>query len=135
MRRHRRHSIVAAGAVVALAGTFTVAAAALTPSDPLATHPAYEALNLPAAWDVTTGSPEVVIAIVDSGVEATHPDLTGSVRPGYDFVAQPTAQRPSTRTAQASPRRRRLAQNGIGGVGVLPLHGIRSRWSDRTASR
>jgi len=38
----------------------------------------------PAAWDVSTGSSAVPIAIVDSGIEATHPDLAGQmwVNPG-----------------------------------------------------
>ncbi len=36
------------------------------PDDPDAKHWAYGALNLPAAWDMTTGSPEIVIAVVDS---------------------------------------------------------------------
>jgi serine protease len=31
--------------------------------------------NIPAAWQVTTGSQEIVIAIVDSGVDYNHPDL------------------------------------------------------------
>ena len=39
--------------------------AALIPSDPQASHPTYAALSLPGAWDLTTGSPRVVIAIVD----------------------------------------------------------------------
>ena len=40
--------------IVAL-GFLTVGAAAATlPSDPLASHPAYAALNMPAAWDLTT---------------------------------------------------------------------------------
>lgn len=42
----------------------------------------------PAAWDLTQGSPDVIVAIVDSGVRATHPDLSGKILPGYDFVAQ-----------------------------------------------
>lgn len=43
-------------------------------------------LNLPSAWQVTQGSSTVVVAIVDSGVQADHPALQGRVLPGYDFV-------------------------------------------------
>ncbi len=42
-----------------------------------------KSVNLEPAWDITTGSPDVIIAIVDSGVDANHPDLRGRVLPGY----------------------------------------------------
>ncbi|MBN1861232.1 MAG: S8 family serine peptidase, partial [Candidatus Thermoplasmatota archaeon] len=32
-------------------------------------------IHAPAAWDIEQGSPEVVIAIIDTGIDATHPDL------------------------------------------------------------
>ena len=42
--------------------------------------------NLPPAWDVTRGTSDVVVAVIDTGI-TTHPDLAGQVLPGYDFVS------------------------------------------------
>ncbi len=36
-------------------------------------------LEMPAAWDKTTGRPEIVIAILDTGVNMTHPDLSAGI--------------------------------------------------------
>ena len=44
-------------------------------------------MNLPAAWDVTTGSGGIVVAILDTGIVA-HADIDPSRQlPGYDFVS------------------------------------------------
>ena len=47
----------------------------------------YPSINLPQAWDLTTGSPNVIVAVIDTGVLVNHPDLQGQLVPGYDFIA------------------------------------------------
>ena len=47
-------------------------------------------INAPAAWDITTGSRDVIVAMVDTGIAAGHPDLAGKLVAGYNFVADST---------------------------------------------
>lgn len=46
----------------------------------------YSALNLPAAWDVSTGGGAVTVAVLDTGI-VNHPDLNPRVVAGYDMVS------------------------------------------------
>lgn len=49
------------------------------------------AIDGPRAWDLTTGDPSIVVAVLDTGAMFDHPDLGrvdqgGKYLPGYDFV-------------------------------------------------
>ena len=44
-------------------------------------------ISVPAAWDTTTGDPSVVIAVVDTGIISSHPDIVGQLVDGYDFIS------------------------------------------------
>src|SRR5207247_8606247 len=98
-----------------------------TPNDqcyPLQWH--YPKINLPAAWDVTTGAP-VIVAVVDTGIRFDHQDLQGVTVQGYDFIdndSNPTD--PGCVTAPAGPSHgthvagtiAALTNNGVGVAGV-----------------
>ncbi len=43
-------------------------------------------IQAPQAWNFTTGLSNVIVAVLDSGIDASHPDLAGRIVPGYDFL-------------------------------------------------
>ena len=49
-----------------------------------------EGINLEPAWAITTGSANVVVAVLDTGI-LPHADLAGRTVPGYDFISNPAA--------------------------------------------
>ena len=113
---------------------------AVSYKDPL--FPAQSALtriNAPRAQAFSTGE-GVRIGVVDSGVDAAHPDLAARLAMNRDFVASGPA-----RGAAAEPHGTAVAavigadaQNGIGMVGVAPgasLVGLRACWQQGASGR
>ncbi|MFZ7111158.1 MAG: Ig-like domain-containing protein, partial [Desulfatiglandales bacterium] len=47
-------------------------------------------ISAPAGWDLNVGSEGEPIAIIDSGVDPTHPDLAAKLLTGYNFVGDNT---------------------------------------------
>lgn len=43
-------------------------------------------IHAPEAWDLHTGSTSTIIAIIDTGIQSSHPDLTGKVIQGYNAI-------------------------------------------------
>lgn len=46
----------------------------------------YRMLHLPEAWDLETGNPSVIVAVIDTG-RTEHPDLAGRQSGGYDMIS------------------------------------------------
>ena len=47
----------------------------------------YRQIGLEDAWDVTTGSRDVVVAVIDTGILPSHFDAPRNLMSGYDFVS------------------------------------------------
>ncbi len=65
--------------------------AAYTPSEPFYKNQWYlKKLNAERAWDTTRGESHVVVAVLDGGVQVSHPELKGKIVKPYNAVTKKT---------------------------------------------
>ncbi len=82
-------------------------------------------MNVPTAWNTTTGSPGVIVAVIDTGADVSHPDLKDRLSPlsynsntkkvGLSNVADTNGHGSHCAGIIAA-----TANNGQGGAGIAP---------------
>jgi len=80
-----------------------------------------ETINVFDAWDITMGNSSTVVAVIDTGVDLTHPDLAGQIVSQTDVVAYDgSAQDDDGHGTHVAGIIAAKANNGTGVAGVAP---------------
>ncbi|MDU1891520.1 MAG: S8 family serine peptidase [Dysgonomonas sp.] len=103
-------------------------------------------INLYKAWEIETGKPQVIVAIIDGGIQIDHPDLTQNLWVntleksgakdvdddgngykddihGYNFVADTSLITPHEHGTHVAGTVAAVNNNGVGGCGVAGGNG------------
>ncbi|MFD7245953.1 type VII secretion-associated serine protease mycosin [Streptomyces massasporeus] len=111
-KRPRRPSRRAAALGALLTAGLVLLPAATAHADGIrAQQWALDAMHTEQAWQTTKGR-GITVAVLDTGVEADHPDLAGNVLPGKDLVG-----------FGAEPGDRAWARHGTAMAGIIAGHG------------
>ncbi|MGE4509052.1 MAG: S8 family serine peptidase [Eubacteriaceae bacterium] len=51
----------------------------------------FEKIGMDAIWENLNSSQEIIVAVIDTGLNTSHPDLAGRITTGYDYMEETTA--------------------------------------------
>jgi len=96
-----------------------VATAILIPNDTYFTSQwGLTKIQAPQAWDVTTGSSDVKIAILDTGIDQNHPDLASKIVANWNFTTSSTVDDLYGHGTHCAGIAAAITDNSIGVAGV-----------------
>jgi subtilisin family serine protease len=106
--------------VTAAEPNYTIRAVGVIPSDPgWLLQYGLPAIRAPQGWQITTGSSSVIIAVVDTGISLSHPDLSAKIVNGWDFInSDPIADDDNGHGTHVAGIAAAETNNGTGVAGV-----------------
>jgi subtilisin family serine protease len=83
-------------------------------------------IDLQAAWQIEKGNPEIIVAIIDGGIDYTHNDLAANmwVGIGYNFVNNTSTILPHNHGTHIAGIVAASSNNGIGVAGIAGGSGL-----------
>jgi type VII secretion-associated serine protease mycosin len=82
-----------------------------------------QALDANAVWKIATGK-GVTVAVIDDGVDASHPDLKGNILPGKDFIDGDSDASPAAGDTHGTAMAGMIAGHGHGPNGADGVKGL-----------
>lgn len=107
--------------VVAVSPNYIVRASSRTPNDPeFSTLWGMKKIRADEAWDITTGSSNIHVAVMDSGIDTTHPDLAGNIdlTRSKNFTSETSIEDLDGHGTHVAGTIAAVGNNGVGVVGV-----------------
>jgi len=77
-------------------------------------------IQAPKLWQVTTGSPEIIVAVLDTGIDQSHEDLKDKVVAEFNCTDSPTLDDLHGHGTHIAGIIAASSNNGVGIVGVAP---------------
>ncbi|MFC4712825.1 S8 family serine peptidase [Planococcus dechangensis] len=80
----------------------------------------HQRIGSEAAWQKTTGKPDVLVAVIDDGFDLKHPDLKGRIVAPYNIITKNAKVSIDAHGTHVAGLIASGMNNGVGGVGVAP---------------
>lgn len=82
-------------------------------------------IKLPQAWDLETGKPGIIVAVIDEGIQFDHPDISANMWPtnGFNFVTNSAVIDPGDHGTHTGGTVGAVSNNNIGVSGVAGGNG------------
>lgn len=80
-----------------------------------------ETLGLQRSWQISNGTSNIVVAVIDTGVDYNHPDLAQNILPGKNFVGGNSTDDPMDDNGHGSHVSGTIAAVGNNGIGVAGI--------------